>query len=128
MTPEEYRAALNSLSSDQFRKFRAAWGGASETVDQTVQEYVYAKERSQWEQIAIFRLREARRRRPTNRGRQDPGDRAGVGNRGGSIGKSSGGFGHVGGGLCPAFASLRGCRSRCHGRHRSPRARMLTEL
>src|SRR5688572_8083117 len=58
MTIDEYRAALESLSPEQFTAFRASWGGAQPTVEACVQEFAYAPDPVQWERIIVFRLRE----------------------------------------------------------------------
>ena len=59
MTPEEYRAALHRLSPPQFERFRQHWGGAKATIDECVQEFVYAPDdtRQQSERVIIFWLR-----------------------------------------------------------------------
>ena len=57
MTVEEYQNALSGLTPEQFGAFCGRWGGTKETADACVQEFAYAKDPVQWEQIIVFHLR-----------------------------------------------------------------------
>ena len=56
MTVNEYRAALEGLSKEDFRRLCETWGGAKETVEATVQLFAHAEDKARWERIAIYHL------------------------------------------------------------------------
>ena len=56
MTLDEYRAALDGLSEQDFRRLCETWGGAKETIETTVQLFAHAEDKARWERIAIYHL------------------------------------------------------------------------
>jgi hypothetical protein len=57
VTVDEYRAALDSLSAEQFADFRARWRDARPTIDECVTEFDCTDEPDVWDWHATFHLR-----------------------------------------------------------------------
>lgn len=58
MTTQEFAAALQSLTPEQFKEFCEKIGGAENTIEARVNQFAYAADPAKFDRIWVFRLRE----------------------------------------------------------------------